>query len=132
MVRRFVGFTNDYPWRSAPADAGGMDVLARRGRDGALDDPQLSAAIATFLGYACDTRYGWSAICSERFGEAPTQVFHEWNSAIHKLDSEGRPENRPLTRGELQDLFDCGQRVADAERLGRKGWLAAFRSTRCS
>ena len=128
VVRRFVDFTNDYPWRWAPADAEAWTSSLVEAGMAHSTIRNYQAAIATFLGYACDTRYGWSAICSERFGEAPAQVFHEWNSAIHKLDSEGRPENRPLTRGELQDLFDyADERVGDAERLGRKGWLAAFR-----
>ena len=35
---------------------------------------------------------------------------------------------RPLTRGEVQALFDhADDKVARARRLGRKGWVAAFR-----
>ncbi|GGS13501.1 hypothetical protein GCM10010252_61100 [Streptomyces aureoverticillatus] len=28
-----------------------------------------------FLGFVTDTRYGWTAVCHERFGEVPQQVF---------------------------------------------------------
>jgi site-specific recombinase XerD len=76
----------------------------------------------------CDSRYGWAQICEGRFGTYPVQVFHEWNTAVHRTDGEGRPERRPLTREELQQFFDhCDERVADLESSGRKGWLAAFR-----
>ena len=41
---------------------------------------------------------------------------------------KGRPERRPLTRGELQLFFDAADdHVERAAAAGRKGWLAAFR-----
>lgn len=56
------------------------------------------------------------------------QVCHEWNTVAHTGEFEGRPGNRPLTRAELQAFFDfCDDQVAAAERLGRKGFVAAFR-----
>ena len=76
----------------------------------------------------CDPRYGWAEVCEARFGTHPVQVFHEWNTAVHRSDGEARPGGRPLSRDELQRFFDyCDDRVAVLERSGRKGWLAAYR-----
>jgi len=53
---------------------------------------------------------------------------HEWNTATHVADHEGRPQRRPLSRVELQRLFDvCDEGVEVAAGARRKGWLAAFR-----
>ena len=60
-----------------------------------------------FLDYVCDPRYGWVAECEQRVGARPVQVCHEWNTAVHVADYEGRPERRPLTRAELQAFFDA-------------------------
>lgn len=84
--------------------------------------------VALFVAYVCDRRYGWAEVCEARFGSQPTLVFHEWNTAVHRNDTEGRPGNRPFSREELQRFFDyCDERVAYAQGMGRKGWLAAFR-----
>ena len=85
-------------------------------------------ALAVFLDYACDARYGWLAECEQRVGARPVQVCHEWNTAVHVADYEGRAERRPLTRVELQAFFDAADdRAKSAASSGRKGWLAAFR-----
>jgi len=55
-------------------------------------------ALAIFLGYVCDPRYGWIAECEQQVGTRPVQVFHEGNTAMHVADYEGRAERRPLTR----------------------------------
>ena len=58
----------------------------------------------------------------------PCQICHEWNTVAHAAEYEGRPGNRPLTREELQAFFNhADDQVVEAERLGRKGWVAAFR-----
>lgn len=127
-VRRFVGFSNDYPWRWSPADVEEWtsSLVAAGLAHSTIRNYQT--AVALFLGYLCDARYGWVEVCESRFGTHPVQVFHEWNTAVHRVDSEVRPERRPLSRPELQRFFDhCDQRVADLELSGRKGWLAAYR-----
>lgn len=128
LVRRFVEFTNEYPWCWTPAEAEAwISSLVEAGMAHSTIR-NYQDAIATFCNFLADTRYGWVATCAERFGEVPAQVFHEWNTAVHRLESEQRPENRPLTRTELQNLFDyADDQVVAAERLGKKGWLAAFR-----
>lgn len=127
-VRRLVGFTNEYPWTWTPADAEewtsslvgeGLAHSTIRG---------YQESVALFVGYLCDGRYGWAGICEERFGTHPTQVFHEWNTAVHRSDVEARPDRRPLSREELQAFFDHADGEVDRiAARGRKGWLAAFR-----
>lgn len=127
VVRRFAAFTQGWPWRwredqvEAWSASGGWAHSTVR---------SYQSALACFLAFVCDPRYGWVAECERRVGAAPRQVCHEWNTAIHVADYEGRPQRRPLSRTELQAFFDVGDdRVERAGRSGRKGWLAAFRDT---
>ncbi|SFQ31364.1 Phage integrase family protein [Amycolatopsis rubida] len=56
------------------------------------------------------------------------QVVHEWNTAVHVQDAEGDPRRRALTLDELEAFFDAADnRVARIRKLGRKGWLPAYR-----
>ncbi|MGH3407369.1 MAG: tyrosine-type recombinase/integrase [Streptosporangiaceae bacterium] len=125
IVRRFAAFTGCWPWQWTSAQAeswlasGGWAHSTVRGYQGAL---------ALFLDFACDPRYGWVAECEQRAGAAPAQVFHEGNSAVHAAEYEGRPERRPLTRAELQAFFDAADDLVEAAACSRrKGQLAAFR-----
>lgn len=125
VVRRFAEFTGGWPWqwRSAQVEAwvasGGWAHSTVRSYQGAL---------AQFLDYVCDPRYGWVAECEQRVGDRPVQVCHEGNTAVHVADHEGRPERRPLTRAELQAFFDAADdRVERSASSHRKGWLATFR-----
>lgn len=129
LVRRFAAFTNDWPWVWAPADVEEWTVQLRSGRPVAHSTLRTyQRALALFLGYVTDARYGWPVVCEERFGTHPVQICHEWNMLAHTADYEGRPGNRPLTRAELQALFDyADEQTVRARRLRRKGWLAAFR-----
>ena len=127
-VRRFVSFTNDYPWRWTPGDVEAWTselVLAGMAHT-TVRNYQMSVSL--FCGYLSDARYRWHEVCERHFGDVPVQVFHEWNTVIHRGDYEGRPGNRPMTRDELQAFFDyCDQRVGRVAAAGRKGWLTAFR-----
>jgi site-specific recombinase XerD len=85
-------------------------------------------SLALFLDYLCDPRYGWAEVCKKQVGAVPVQICHELNCATHVDEAEGRPGRRPLTRSELQCLFDVADAaVGDAAASARKGWLAAFR-----
>jgi integrase/recombinase XerC len=125
LVRRFAAFTGAWPWQWTPAQAeawvasGGWAHSTIRSYEGAL---------AVFLDFVCDPRYGWVAECEQLAGVRPVQVFHEGNAAVHASDYEGRPERRPLTRAELQAFFDAADaHVEKASGSRRKGWLSAFR-----
>lgn len=81
-----------------------------------------------FCAFVTDTRYGWAAECLRRFGQAPQQIFHEWNSIAHVSEYEGDPRRRPLTYDEVQLLFDAADgRVEGIRAKRRKGALAAMR-----
>ena len=124
-VRRFAEFTGAWPWCWSPEQvegwvaSGGWAHSTVRSYQGAL---------AVFLDYVCDPRYGWVGECEARVGARPVQVCHEWNTARHVADYEGRAGRRPLTRAELQAFFDAADdRVERVCSTGGKGWLAAFR-----
>jgi integrase/recombinase XerC len=125
LVRRFAEFTGAWPWQWTPGQveqwiaSGGWAHSTVRSYEGAL---------AVFLGYVCDPRYGWIAECEQQVGARPVQVCHEGNTAVHAAEYEGRPQRRPLTRAELQAFLDAADdHVERAAGSRRKGWLAAFR-----
>lgn len=128
VVRRLVSFTNDYPWQWTPADVEEWtaEMVGRGLAHATLRNYQQ--IVAQFCDYLVDARYGWAEVCDQHFGGHPVQVFHEWNTASHRAEHEGRPGNRPLSREELQAFFDfCDEQAAKLASSGRKGWLAAFR-----
>jgi integrase/recombinase XerC len=132
LVRRFLEFTNEYPWRWTPSH---------------VDDWSLSMtserhlAPSTIRGYQTDlrlftefvadnARYGWVSACEREFGPGvhPVVIVHEWNSIAHLQSYEGNPEARPFTREELQRFIDYADDQVDrAVRAKRKGVLAAYR-----
>jgi integrase/recombinase XerC len=125
VVRRFQAFTDAWPWQWR---AEHLDAWVAQGGWAHSTVRNYQGSLALFLDYLCDGRYGWAQACLERVGEVPVQICHEWNSATHVEEHEGRPGRRPLTRLELQDLFDVAdEAVAEAAASARKGWLAAFR-----
>jgi site-specific recombinase XerD len=129
-VRRFVRFTGTYPWQWTSADIEEWTSALLSGRRPAAHSTlrAYQLAVAAFLDYLTDARYGWTGECEQRFGTHPVQICHEYNTATHANGYEGRPGNRPLTKQELQTLFDHADAQVDrARRVGRKGWLRAFR-----
>ena len=128
VVRRFLMYTNEYPWQWGPADVEEWTAeLVGRGLAHATVR-NYQQAVALFCAYVVDPRYRWIDVCEKHFGAHPVQVFHEWNTVEHRGEYEGRPGNRPLTRDELQAFFDyCDARVGAVHANGRKGWLAAYR-----
>lgn len=125
VVRRFQVFCGGWPWSWRE------DQLERWLAGGGWAHSTVRTyhnTIGAFLGYVCDARYGWVAECEQQVGVIPRQICHEDNSPVHVADYEGRPGRRPLTRVELQTLFDTIDGAVDAARCsGRKGWLTAFR-----
>ena len=129
-VRRFQSFTGEYPWRWGPADIEEWSVSLRSAGRSRTTIRAYQNAVSMFCDFACDGRYGWAVECETRFGEHPSQICHDWNTADHVADYEGDPARRPFTRDELQAFFDfADERVAVARAQGRKGGLAAWRDT---
>jgi integrase/recombinase XerC len=125
LVRRFQAFAGAWPWCWTPEQ---VEAWSVSGGWAHSTIRSYQGAVAVFLDYLCDARYGWIAECEQRVGTRPVQVCHEWNTAVHVADYEGRPERRPMTRAELQAFFDAADdRVESAALSGRKGWLAGFR-----
>ena len=130
VISRFQAFTGEYPWQWRPSDVedwtssllSGGTPLAHSTIRG------YHNALRLFLEFATDPRYDWASECEKRFGAAPAQVCHEWNTVEHLSEFEGRPSVRPLTYDELQRFFDrCDERVEEIRARKRKGSLAALR-----
>lgn len=125
VVRRLQGFTGTWPWSWRPED---VERWVSSNSWAHSTVRNYEGALGAFMDYLSDDRYEWPALCRQRVGAVPTQICHADNTAVHVSDYEGDPKRRPLSREEIQALFD----VADeqVERIvaeGRKGALAAFR-----
>lgn len=129
QLRRFAAWTNEYPWQWRAQDVEEWTAAAAGERHMARTTVRgMHITLRMFMEYLIDGRYGWAAECERRFGTHPVQICHEWNTVDHVGDYEARPTNRPLTRAELQTLFDTADdRAERIRRQGRKGWAAAFR-----
>lgn len=128
IVQRFADFTNEYPWRWRAQDVEEFTTTLRSGGAAHSTIRGYHHILGLFGEFVCDRRYGWVAECEERFGCAPALICHEWNTAVHSSEFEGRPGRRPLTLGELQRFFDYADDQVDrVASSGRKGTLAAFR-----
>ena len=130
LVRRMFQFSNLYPWQwTAEEVEAFIDGMRSGSRPIAVSTARAHlGGLQMFLAYATDGRYGWPAVCLERFGEAPQQVLGEWNTVQHTNGYEGQPGRRPLTYDEVQALFDAADgRVEKIRALGRKCALTAQR-----
>jgi integrase/recombinase XerC len=131
LVRRFLEFTNEYPWTWGPShvDEWTLGLVSERSlAPSTIRGYQMDLRL--FSEYLCDGRYGWAAACEKEFGQGahPVPVCHEWNTIAHLNGYEGNPEARPFTRQELQRFLDYADDQVDrAARARRKGALAAYR-----
>lgn len=132
LVRRFAEFSNEYPWQWQPAEVEEFFSVKRSGDQPLAVSTARSHqnALRMFCDYILDARYGWVTECLDRFGVAPVQILHEWNTITHVSEFEGDPRRRPLTYDEVQDLFDAADSLVERIRAsGRKGALAAQRDS---
>ncbi len=132
VVRRFMGFTNEYPWQWTAAHVDEWSLWMTSERH--LAPSTIRAyqnSVQLFTEFLTDNaRYGWVSACEREFGTGvhPIPIVHEWNSIAHLQTYEGNPEARPFTREELQRFFDYADDQVDrAVRAKRKGVLAAYR-----
>jgi integrase/recombinase XerC len=129
LVRRFLEFTNEYPWNWGPGDVDEWTQSLTSERQLAPSTIRgYQTDLRLFSEYLTDGRYGWAVECEKAFGTFPVPICHEWNTIAHLNDYEGRPEARPFTRPELQSFLDYADEQVDrAVRVKRKGALAAYR-----
>ncbi|WP_245233145.1 hypothetical protein [Microbacterium sp. dk485] len=120
QVRLFQRHADSYPWlwTAAQFDEWMTDLVAvRKLASTSIRGYQL--AVRQFCDFVCSPHYGWVAECEQRFGSHPVQVCHDWNTRVHVQDYEGDPRRRPLTREELQRLFDHADKDVEV-RLAMK------------
>jgi len=125
VVRRFQVFTGSWPWQWRSEE---LDAFIAAGQWAHSTVRSYEGALSLFCDYLTDPHYAWQSECERRVGVVPVQICHAENTAVHLDELEHRPGRRPLTRAELQALFDVAdEAVAEAAVSPRKGWLAAFR-----
>jgi len=130
LLRRFAAFSESFPWQWTPADVEEFTMSLMSGHSRAAPSTIRGhhLTLRMFCDFLLDSRYGWVAQCDERFGQVPSQVCHDFNTAAHLVDYEGRPGRRPFTYDEIQQLFDfLDDRVDKVATSGRKGAWAALR-----
>lgn len=129
IAGRFQSYTNRYPWQWQASDLDEWMTLLVSRRDLAPSTIRsYQGAVRAFCDYICSPHYGWVDQCLARFGTHPVQICHEWNTLPHLQDYEGKPARRPLTRSELQLLFDhADKEVSRVLDERRKGAVPAFR-----
>lgn len=77
-------------------------------------------AVRGFCSFALYPAYVWAVECMRRFGTHPVQIITDVNSAQHVGDVESEPVKRPITRRELQDLFDYADEQVDPRPDGHR------------
>ena len=90
-------FTNEYPWAWRAQD---VEAFTTSLRSDGLAHSTIRGyhdQLGLFGEFVCDRRYGWVEECEQRFGRAPAVICHEWNTAVHASEFEGRPGRRALT-----------------------------------
>lgn len=132
LVRRFLEFTNEYPWQWTPSHVDEWSLwMTSEKRLAPSTIRGYQADLRLFTEFLTDNvRYGWASACEKEFGPGvyPVPIVHEWNSIAHLQSYEGDPEARPFTRQELQRFLDYADDQVDrAVRAKRKGALAAYR-----
>ncbi len=129
LVRRFVAFTNEFPWQWGPGHVDEWTLtLTTENHLAPSTIRGYQTDLRLFSEYLTDARYGWAVACEKEFGTFPVPICHEWNTIAHLNDYEGNPEARPFSRAELQRFLDYADDQVDrAVKARRKGALAAYR-----
>jgi hypothetical protein len=119
VVRQFTEFTGRWPWQWTAAQAeawvasGGWAHSTVRSYQGAL---------ALFLEYVCDPRYGWVSECRQRVGAVLVQVFQR----VQPLEQH-RLHHQEVTRDDRVRLGGQEPPPGRAGPAGRRSIPAARR-----
>ena len=101
LVRRFLEFTNEYPWNWGPSHVDEwMLVLTSERRLAPSTIRGYQMDLRLFSEYMCDGRYGWAAACEKEFGLGahPVPVCHEWKCATRRCCLRMGVRDRPSPR----------------------------------
>lgn len=131
LIEHFTEYCTAYPWHWQPQDLEDYSTRARPDKKPVKRSTirGYQTTVRLFCDFLTDQRYGWQSECLVRFGVAPQQICHDWNTIAHLLDYEGDPGRRALTFDELEQFFDAADaRVEAIVRTKRKGALAALRN----
>jgi integrase/recombinase XerC len=97
LVRRFLEFTNEYPWNWSASHVDEWSLwLTSEKRLAASTVRGYQGSLRLFSEFLIDGRYGWATECEKAFGTHPVPICHEWNTIAHLNSYEGRPEARPF------------------------------------
>ena len=119
QVRRFQRWANEYPWAWKAADVEEWTTAAISERHLAHSTVSDYTTLRLFMEFICDARYGWAEGVRGPVRHPPGANLSRVEHGGALGEDEGRPGNRPLSREELQLLFDyADERVARSERLG--------------
>ncbi|MFJ5832095.1 phage integrase N-terminal SAM-like domain-containing protein [Streptomyces sp. NPDC093089] len=127
-VQRFQRFTNERPWTWRPADVEEYTSHLRcDGRERSHSTIRgYHGHVRLFLEYVSDPRYEWTAVSERLFGTHPSQVFFEWNTAVHVSEYEGRPGRRALTQGGAPAVLRLRRRPGRrCSHVGPQGLVAS-------
>jgi len=134
VVRRFAEFTGAWPWEWR---AGQLDSWVAQGRWAQSTVRNYEGSLALFLAYLCDPHYGWAEQCERLVGTVPTQICHDYNTAVHVDENEGRQNavrSPGRAAGAVRHRRRCGRRSCrlSPQRLARRlQGCHAFQSDLC-
>ena len=129
LVRRFLAFTNEYPWQWGPGQVDEWTLsLTSRAAPGAVDDPRLPDRLRLFSEYLTDARYGWALACEEAVRRrSRCRSATSGTRSPTSTTTRASPEARPFTREELQRFLDYADeqvdRAVEVEAQGGVGRL---------
>ena len=130
LLRRFTAFAETLPWDWTAGDIEDFTASLMSGADRLAPSTirGYHLTLRMFCDYLLNGRYGWISQCEQRFGRIPSQICHDYNTAAHLVEYEGKPARRPFSYDEVETLFGfLDDRVDTVARSGRKGALAALR-----
>ena len=131
LIRRFLAFTNEYPWAWSPGhmDEWSLQLTAEQ-HLAPSTIRSYQCTLRQFTEFLTDGRYGWAVACEQAFGPGnhPVAICHEWNTIAHLNDYEGEPGGSAVhPRRSCSEFLDYADEQVDravrAEAQGRAGRL---------
>lgn len=108
VVRRFVEFCDQYPWRWRMADIDDWTgtLLSARRPVARSTMRSYQRTLGMFCAYLRDSDPEWAVVCEECFGVPLPRICQQWNSIASAAPSKSGPGNAALSRQQLEAFFD--------------------------